>query len=78
MLNAYVQKEQRFRKNKRMSKENPKKQEKGSREHESEGQTKGRSDRVDKQCRAWIQIISSRLIHHVIVEKLTKCARHNL
>ena len=46
------QKKRTFKKNERISKEYPKKQEKCSREHESEGQTKGRSERFDKQCHA--------------------------
>ena len=42
---------------KEYQKEDPKKHEKCSREHESEGQTKGRSERFDKQCHARIHII---------------------
>ena len=38
-------------------KEYPKKQEKCSREHESEGKTKGRSETFDKQCLALLHII---------------------
>ena len=57
LLNACVLKEKKVQKNERILKEYPKKQEERSREHESEGQTKGRSERSDKQCRAWIHII---------------------